>query len=635
LKPRAASIKVRLLLLMITMALTIAAAVSAVHLNGLIGTWLDGVKERVEFTAQQVKVAVTERLNQQTAPTIQEAKEKWYAAVSSDQDLTVLLERTMAQSSAIVEISISDEFGKVLTSSNPNGMGKPRPQGKPFDSLFAMNPLQRFFETLLRRTDYQYRIPLGVSGQAKPVFEINLLVSSVLLQNALVPHMKGIATVSGLAVLAAIALSLLAANIALSPLQQVDRALDEIARGTPAPVRHPGTSTREFAVVQSKLNLLGEQFRGAQQLIEKLEEAILLFDREENLILAGEPAQRLLGLSRLDLRGKTLRDLFPPATELGGALRNAMHLQLPFEHRAFTWERKGQNPMRLLVNIELLPGVDAASRSGALVSLRDAEGRKQVQSQLDLSERLTAIGRLTGGVAHEIKNPLNSIALRLEVLRAKVSEATPEANGEIDIIASEVMRLDRVVKTFLDFTRPVTLNLADIDLSALVRELVEFVRPEAAQVQVQLSFVHEPGPFFMRADRDLLKQAMLNVLMNGVEAMSRPAAGAVPAESSEKVNPNAGSMRVKIERSFSSSTGGQCVVSFSDSGPGISEENREKIFQLYFSTKSKGSGIGLAMAFRVAQLHGGRIEFTSEQGKGTTFLFLLPLVDLGGGSTAQ
>jgi hypothetical protein len=634
-KPGASSIKVRLLLLMATMALVIAVAVSAVHLNGLIGTWLDGVKERVEFTAQQVKVALTERLNRQTGTvTVEEAKQRWYTSVSEDIELPLLLERTMAQSSSIVEISITDENGKVLTSSNPTGVGKARSQRAAFDSLLAMGPVERFSQALLQKVDYHYHLPIGVPGQSKPVFEINVLVSSVLLQNALVPHMRGIATISGLAVLAAIALGLLAVNIALAPLKQVDRALDEIAQGTPAPaVRHPGTSTREFAVVQSKLNLLGEQFRGAQQLIEKLEEAILLFDREENLILAGEPAQRLLGLSRIDLRGKTLRDLFPPATELGGALRNAMHLQLPFEHRAFNWERKGQSPMRLLVNIELLPSADHSERSGALVSLRDAEGRKQVQSQLDLSERLTAIGRLTGGVAHEIKNPLNSIALRLEVLRARVVDATPEANAEIDIISSEVTRLDRVVKTFLDFTRPVTLNLVDVDLSALTRELVEFVRPEATQVNVQLSFVQEPGPFHMRADRDLLKQAMLNVLMNGVEAMAKPSA-AVP-DSNEKVNPLGGSLRVKIERSFSSSTGGQCVVSFSDSGPGIPEEYRERIFQLYFSTKSKGSGIGLAMAFRVAQLHGGRIEFTSETGKGTTFLFLLPLVDVGGGGPAQ
>ena len=130
-------------------------------------------------------------------------------------------------------------------------------------------------------------------------------------------------------------------------------------------------------------------------------------------------------------------------------------------------------------------------------------------------------------------------------------DATPEANAEIDIIASEVTRLDRVVKTFLDFTRPVTLNLVDVDLSTLARELVDFVSPEAAQVNVQLTFVHEPGSFHMRADRDLLKQAMLNVLMNGVEAMSN-----TTADSAKKMSPLGGSLRVKIQRSFSSSTAG-------------------------------------------------------------------------------
>ena len=94
-------------------------------------------------------------------------------------------------------------------------------------------------------------------------------------------------------------------------------------------------------------------------------------------------------------------------------------------------------------------------------------------------------------------------------------------------------------------------------------------------------------------------------------------------------------MRVKIERSFTSSSGGQCVVSFSDSGPGIPDDSRSRIFQLYFSTKKKGSGIGLAMAYRVAQLHGGKIEFTTEMGKGTTFLFLLPLASESRGGVAE
>jgi PAS domain S-box-containing protein len=612
---RVSSIKIRLLLLMVTLALVIAVAVSAVHLNGMIASWLDGVKERVDLSAQQVKNAVTQRVNEASAAapgadlTIEDAKRRWYAAVSTDQELQRLLVRSLAKSNSILEISIADEDVKILVSSNPQRIGQQLQEHPPLESLLQLGPLDRFVTTLLRRNEYQFRIPLGIPGTSKPLFQIEVLVSTVLLQHALAPHMISVATVSALAVLVAVLISLVAGNMALAPLKQVGKALDDLAEGTPAALPDPTTSTKEFAVVQSKLNLLGEQFRGAQQLIEKLEETILLFDRDENLILAGEPAQRLLGISRTHLRGKTMGELFPVSTELGSALRNAIHLQLPFENRAFQWERKG-NPMRLTVNIQLLPGSSPSDRTGALVTIRDAEGRNQVQSQLDLSERLTAIGRLTGGVAHEIKNPLNAIALRLEVLRAKVLDAAPEAGEEIDIIASEVTRLDRVVKTFLDFTRPVTLNLSDVNLTELVREIVTFVRPEAERLHVTINDVFEPGNFVMHADRDLLKQAMINVLMNGIEAME-PQGG--------------GSMRVKIERSFSSSSGGQCVVSFSDSGPGIPRESREKIFQLYFSTKKKGSGIGLAMAFRVTQLHGGKIEFTSEMGKGTTFLFLLPL----------
>ena len=245
-----------------------------------------------------------------------------------------------------------------------------------------------------------------------------------------------------------------------------------------------------------------------------------------------------------------------------------------------------------------------------MVTLRDAEGRRQVQSQLDLSERLAAISRITGGVAHEIKNPLNAIALRLEVLRARVGQEIPEANQELDIISEEVTRLDRVVKTFLDFTRPVQLALVEVDLKAVLEEIANFVGPEAAQSNVTVNFVVEPGmPFMMQGDRDLLKQAFLNVVMNGIEAMAT----------------TGGSLRIKLESLLSSRQGRQAVIGISDSGPGIPPEQRDNIFQLYFTTKAKGSGIGLAIAFRVAQLHGGKIEFSSNAKQGTTFIFLMPL----------
>lgn len=232
---------------------------------------------------------------------------------------------------------------------------------------------------------------------------------------------------------------------------------------------------------------------------------------------------------------------------------------------------------------------------------------ERMASQLDVATRLSAISRLTGGVAHEIKNPLNAIALRLELLRARLCDPDPEVSGQIDILSKEVLRLDRVVKTFLDFSRPVDVHLEDVDLNALTREVTEFVTPQAKGANIQVEFSAPSEPAWMRGDSDLLKQAVLNLVINAVDAM-----------------PQGGRLRVSLERSHAEKAGDKLILEVSDTGPGIPPELRDKVFQLYFTTKLGGSGIGLAMTYRAVQLHNGTISFKSEADRGTTFRLEFP-----------
>jgi signal transduction histidine kinase len=227
---------------------------------------------------------------------------------------------------------------------------------------------------------------------------------------------------------------------------------------------------------------------------------------------------------------------------------------------------------------------------------------ERVASDLDVATRFAAISRLTGGVAHEIKNPLNAIVLRLDLLRERLDAPEEELRKEIDILSKEAMRLDRVVKTFLDFSRPVEVNLRELDLAAVTREVTELLTPQAKLGGVAVKFEAPPEPALVRGDPDLLKQALLNLVSNGLEAM--PDGG----DLSVAIVPNGSRIRVEV----------------SDTGCGIPPELRSKVFQLYFSTKSKGSGIGLAMTYRAVQLHNGTVEFTSEEGRGTTFRLEFP-----------
>jgi signal transduction histidine kinase len=159
------------------------------------------------------------------------------------------------------------------------------------------------------------------------------------------------------------------------------------------------------------------------------------------------------------------------------------------------------------------------------------------------------------------------------------------------------------VRTFLDFTRPVELQLDNVPVQELVREIVDLAGPQTAAANIQMTVHQEVDGVEVRVDRDLLKQAMLNVVVNAIQAM--PEGGELHFEAS--ANEETAELRI------------------SDSGVGIPDELREKIFRLYFTTKRQGSGIGLAMTFRIVQLHDGTIDFTSEPGKGTTFLIRLPI----------
>jgi hypothetical protein len=320
--------------------------------------------------------------------------------------------------------------------------------------------------------------------------------------------------------------------------------------------------------------------------------------------MAGRAAERLLGRGRWEIMGQSMGELFPASSALGVAIRSALDLRQPLKDLAVSLDRDGGSSMRLLVNVELLEALPDRRRMGTLITLRDAESRRQIQSQLDVSARLAAISRLTGGVAHEIKNPLQAITVHLELLRSKLAGESDEVSPEIDTIAREIQRLDRVVKTFLDFTRPIDLKMRDFEMAGLVREIAALVGPSAAQQGVRIEMDATPDKIYVHGDPDLLKQAILNVVVNGVEAMK-----------------TGGRLGILLSQG-----GDECSLSISDQGSGIPPEIREKIFNLYYSTKGKGSGIGLAMTYRVVQLHNGTIDFTSETGQGTTFRLALPAI---------
>src|SRR4029077_11916993 len=311
-------------------------------------------------------------------------------------------------------------------------------------------------------------------------------------------------------------------------------------------------------------------------------------------------AEKFLGAPAGQFLGRRVTEIFP----IGHPLRDALHIEGDAlrETAAETELKTAGGVRRVGVSVQAIQ--EDGEQMGALVTLRDLDSLESINTQLQVSERLAALGRITAGVAHEVKNPLNSMRLWLENLKESLSpEEENGARDAVRVLDKENDRLDAVVKRFLDFTRQMEVRLEATHLSELLKEVMQVAQPQLQKASVQVAQLLPIDVPEVYVDRALLKQAVLNLVLNAAEAM-----------------PNGGQLRVVLSR-----RGEMAEITVEDTGRGIPPENKQKIFQLFFTTRPGGSGIGLASAFRIVQLHNGSIDFTSEVGRGTTFRIELPL----------
>ncbi len=238
-------------------------------------------------------------------------------------------------------------------------------------------------------------------------------------------------------------------------------------------------------------------------------------------------------------------------------------------------------------------------------ALPDSAKRTQL---LELSRRVTALGRLTAGVAHEVKNPLNAMTIHLELLKQKLAAGadTTATGSHVDIISYEIRRLDDVVQGFLKFARPEEMSLKPVPPGELVEEVLKTLAVEANVTGVTLEANIAPDVPPIEADPGIFRQALLNLAKNAVQAM-----------------PNGGTLTMGV----APTKDGRVEIRVADTGIGIAPENLAKIFDLYFTTKQAGTGIGLSLVYRTVQLHNGDIDVESTPGVGTTFVIKMPKVN--------
>lgn len=269
----------------------------------------------------------------------------------------------------------------------------------------------------------------------------------------------------------------------------------------------------------------------------------------------------------------------------------------------------------------LVMGLAVGAALLVIASRRAVRTARDAERRAHRAERLAEVGAMTGGLAHEIRNPLSTIGLNVQLLEESVADAgADQAERErrlrrVGAIRREVDRLRDILEDFLRFAGAVHLEPAAVDLGGLIDELADFFHPQAEQAGVRLRVDRAGRGMVAMVDAPLLKQAILNLLINAVQAMQRPDAP-VPRDQRDK------ELILRIERAR-----GAVLMHIIDTGPGIAPDRLEHIFRPYFTTRSGGSGLGLAVARRIIEAHGGSIDVASQPGKGTDFTITLPLAE--------
>lgn len=619
------SLKARLRGATITLVTAVVVVMSLLYLSDFTKATFSAAADRADLVADQFRVYLENHLTMETAahglhPASPEQWETaWTDIVRRDPDITAMLQATLAKADLALAILITDDRGDILAATpltHNSAFAGPAAGAEDIHQIQQRWWAANLWDLLTRRENYVSSRPVGIQGSKHVLFKITVVIRSVLLRHSVEPALKNLVLAFALAACISIFLGAVLPNVVLDPLQRVSQTIDLIRTGQFG-ARVPERESREFADVHSKLSLLDEQYRGAKQnadelrsnierLLQRLEEGVLLFDNRGRLLMAGEPAARMLDRTHQQMAGRSIEDVFPRSTILGEMIAGVIDSGKSIEEQPVSISRPGATSLRLLVGVQLLKKGPGEESVGTLVTLRDLESRRQLEQQLDVSSRLAAISRLTGGVAHEIKNPLNAMALHLEVLKGRLDGQMTGQYPELDVIGREIKRLDTVVKTFLNFNRPLDLKYRPMDFNELVIQVLALVSAAANAKNIALKTVLDPGKLWINGDADLLKQAILNVINNGMEAMV-----------------DGGTLTTRT-----GSDGAQCQLTVADAGPGIAPEVQPRVFQLYFTTKATGTGIGLATTFRLVQLHNGTIDFTSEPGKGTTFRMRFPrLVD--------
>ncbi len=397
-------------------------------------------------------------------------------------------------------------------------------------------------------------------------------------------------------------------TVAIFQVRRLTRSIEAMAEGMPLPpTRGPGA--RALSVIEGRLGILSDTVRRDDLMVaslsEALEEGVVLLDKSGRAVIANRLARDLLAFGDAhgaDLQSRLL-EVRNGCPEFDGVIVEGLDRGLAVRDKTVELRLPGREVQPLQVNSYVLH--DGRRATGLMLVLKDRRRIEGLEKNLREASSLAAIARLTGSFAHEVRNPLGAIGVNLDLVRRRMvrdSGPDPAAEERVRGIQEEIDRLKEILEEWLRLTGPEERSAPYADVGDIVDSVARLLRVEARHQGVQLSVERDADPGRVLMSTARLRQVLLNLALNALQAM-----------------PGGGRLVLRAKE-----IGESVALEVEDSGSGIPEELREKIFDFHFTTRSDGSGLGLPICRRLVEQAGGTMSFLSRVGSGTTFTVMLP-----------
>ena len=587
-------LRARLAVVALALILVPIILMSLISLDSRIDTMIEDMSRSNDFMIEQIFEQVRLALEQGNGNVA--------AKLKGSEPVRKVLDSTVAFGFGVVSAALVGTDGKIIVAAHGEGEGKPAPNQPSVTELEANAKHWLMFASLpnlLTSKVYESRRRVEINGQ--PVVTISIGVTTALIADKARHLLIVIITTAGLVIAATLLVVTLIYNQILEQLAVLTRGYEQLAAGAnPSEIKVSGGN--ELSTLAEKFNELSRKVRADRSRLDNdqthlfdavrlIQDGIVLLDSNGVVLFANEKAHALL-------TPKKEKEELEGASFATALVNN--HPVLALVDSAVEGSEAHDVPLVLPDGIKLLVSLFRLGReripAGLLIVLRDLQPVIELETALDASNRLARLGTLISGLAHQLRSPLHGMNMRLELLSR---EAGDVGGKHIDRLRHEVTRLDEAVEALLRFMRPEELKVSEFDVNELLKELGARAMSDRVRVEYDLDPSNPP----IRADRGMIYEALINVINNADQAMR-----------------DGGLLRL------SSKTDGSTIeLSIADQGHGIAKEQLDRIFDLYYTTKANGSGLGLPFAMRAIELNGGKISIDSQLGQGTVCTVAFPI----------